>query len=292
MAVTFTVPGPVRSIRSFDRRAGWTFIHAGCELALLGADLDPLGSWRLPVGVVGLADADPITDTVIYDAGPEIVLQRHGTTRWRMPHAGWGPDHSGGSWLGGGYAWAVLPSDDGSTAELVRMNLSTGAVTGTASLGSVPLGIELVQGPDGWLGIGLGDDRGARAWFLRMDGAAIELREAPWRNRVLTDVHASGKFLLTTPQGGSGPLQVLSWPELEPVWSIEAPSMPDSSWLECAVFVGDDLVAAYDPGDSDVGECVRIPPNRKMAKVGGESWPAPGGTGFWIEYDGERLIRR
>jgi hypothetical protein len=292
MAVTFTVPGPVRSIRSFDRRAGWTFIHAGSELALLGADLDRLGSWRLPVGVVGLADADPITDTVIYDAGPEIVLQRHGTTRWRKPHREWGPEQSGGTWLGGGHAWAVRPSDDGSTAELVRMNLSTGAVTGTASLGSLPNGIELVQGPDGWLGIGMGDNRGARAWFLRVEAAAIDLREAPWRNRVLTDVHASGKFLLTTPQGGSGPLQVLSWPELEPVWSIDAPSLPDSEWLESAVFVGDDLVAAYDPGHGDVGECVRIPPNRTMAKVGGESWPAPGGTGFWIEYDGERLIRR
>jgi hypothetical protein len=29
-----------------------------------------------------------------------------------------------------------------------------------------------------------------------------------------------------------------------------------------------------------------------MARVGGESWPAPGGTGFWIEYDGHSLIRR
>src|SRR5674476_403569 len=53
MAVAYTVPGPVRSIRSFDRRAGWTFVHAGSELALLGADLDPLGSWHLPAGGVG-----------------------------------------------------------------------------------------------------------------------------------------------------------------------------------------------------------------------------------------------
>ena len=78
MAVAYTVPGSVRSIRSFDRRAGWTFIHAGSELALLGADLEPLGSWRLPAGVVGLADADPITDTVVFDDGSGIALQRHG----------------------------------------------------------------------------------------------------------------------------------------------------------------------------------------------------------------------
>ena len=42
---------------------------------------------------------------------------------------------------------------------------------------------------------------------------------------------------------------------------------------------------------TDLGECVRIPPNCHMARVCGESWPAPGGTGFWLEYDGQRLIR-
>jgi FlaA1/EpsC-like NDP-sugar epimerase len=45
MAVAYTVPGPVRSIRSFDRRAGWTFIHAGSELALLGADLQEIADY-------------------------------------------------------------------------------------------------------------------------------------------------------------------------------------------------------------------------------------------------------
>jgi hypothetical protein len=90
----------------------------------------------------------------------------------------------------------------------------------------------------------------------------------------------------------AGPLEVFSWPDFKPVWTVAAPSLPDSAWLESAVFVGDDLVAAFDPGDGDVGECVRIPPNREMARVGGESWPAPGGTGFPLEYDGQRLIRR
>ena len=292
MAVAYTVPGPVRSIRSFDRRAGWTFIHAGSELALLGADLDPLGSWRLPAGVVGLADADPITDTVVFDDGSGIVLQRHGKTRWRREHPAWGPEQGGGTWLSHGYAWAVVPSDNRRTCELVRMNISTGVVTGTAPMGPIPSGIELVGGTDGWIGIGIGDDRAARAWFLRGDSPTIDLREAPWRNRVLTDVHVSGKYVLTAPQGGIGPLEVFSWPDFEPVWTVAAPSLPDSAWLESAVFVGDDLVAAFDPGDGEVGECVRIPPNRDMARVGGESWPAPGGTGFWLEYDGERLIRR
>jgi hypothetical protein len=292
MAVAYTVPGPVRSIRSFDRRAGWTFIHAGSELALLGADLDPLGSWHLPAGVVGLADADPITDTVVFDDGSGVILQRHGKTRWRREHREWGPEQGGGTWLSHGHAWAVVPSDNGRTCQLLRMNINTGVVTGAAPMGNIPSGIELVGGTDGWLGIGIGDDRAARAWFLRGDAAAIDLREAPWRNRVLTDVHVSGKYVLTAPQGGTGPLEVFSWPDFKPVWTIAAPSLPDSAWLESAVFVGDDLVAAFDPGDGEVGECVRIPPNRDMARVGGESWPAPGGTGFWLEYDGERLIRR
>lgn len=291
MTVAYTVPGPVRSIRSFDRRAGWTFIHAGSELALLGADLDPLGTWGLPSGVVGLADADPITDSVIFDDGTHIVLQRHGTERWRREHPRWGKDQGGGTWLGHGHAWAVVPTEDGRHCELVRMNLATGAITGTAPMGRIPSGIELVPGTDAWMGIGIGDDRAAGAWFLRGDAAAIDLREAPWHDRVLTDVHVSGQYLLTAPQGGTGPLEVLSWPELTPVWSVAAPTLPDSMWLESAVFVGDDVVAAFDPGDGD-GECVRIPPDRRMARVGGESWPAPGGTGFWLEYDGERLIRR
>src|SRR5665647_3170615 len=199
MTVAYTVPGPVRSIRSFDRRAGWTFIHAGSELALLGADLDPLGSWRLPAGVVGLADADPITDTVVFDDGSGIVLQRHGETRWRREHPAWGPEEGGGTWLRHGYAWAVVPSHNRRTCELVRMNISTGVVTGTAPMGHIPSGIELVGGTEGWIGIGIGDDRSARAWFLRGDSPTIDLREAPWRNRVLTDVHVSGKYVLTAP---------------------------------------------------------------------------------------------
>ncbi len=292
MAVAYTVPGPVRSIRSFDRRAGWTFVHAGSELALLGADLDPLGSWRLPAGVVGLADADPITDTVVFDDGSGIVLQRHGSTRWRREHRPWGPERGGGAWLSHGHAWAVVPSDDGRTCELLRLNIHTGAVTGSAPMGDVPSGIELVAGTEGWIGIGIGDDRAARTWFLHGESSSIELRQAPWHHRVLTDVHVSGKYVLTAPQGGTGSLEVLRWPSLEPVWTVAAPSLPDSAWLESAVFVGDDLVAAFDPGEGDVGECVRIPPNREMARVGGESWPAPGGTGFWLEYDGHQLIRR
>ena len=71
MAVTFTVPGPVRSIRSFDRRAGWTFIHAGSELALLGADL---------AKAQALADAAAEGDvcTVANDNDPgQVVLSGH-----------------------------------------------------------------------------------------------------------------------------------------------------------------------------------------------------------------------
>lgn len=291
MADTYTLAGPVRSIRSFDRFAGWTFVHAGSELALLSADLKPLNTWTLPADVVGLADADPITDTVIFDTGSELVLQRHGATRWIQRHIGWG-DGQGGCWLGGGHAWAVLPTQGGDAVDLVRMSLSTGAVTGSAPLGSLPTAIELVQGADDWLGIGIGDASDAQVWFLRLEAPEVDVRHAPWRHRVLTDVHASGKFLLTAPQGGRGPLQVVSWPDLELVWSVETPVMPRCSWLESAVFVGDDLVAAFDPGTEDAGSCVRILPDLTMARVGGESWPAPGGASFWIEYDGERLIRR
>lgn len=290
----YTLPGRVRSIRSFDRDAGRTIVHAGDEIVLLDDELNVLGDWPLPPGVVGIADADPITDTIIFDHDASIVLQVHGEERWRLPHTGWGGDFEGaGAWLRHGHAFAIIPDDQHEACELVRLNVADGTITGLAVLDAAPSGIELVPYPDGWLGIGLGEGQdAARAWFLKTDAEELTLQEAPWDDRILTDVHSSGRWILTTPQTGPGPLQVLSWPELEPVWDVQVPPIDDSYWLESAVFVGDDLVAAFVPGDREDGECLRIPPNEPIVKVAGEVWPAPGGTDFWIEYDGEQLIRR
>lgn len=288
----YPVPGPVRSIRSFDRLAGWTFLQAGLEIVLLGSDLDPIGSLSLPSGTVGLADADPITDTVVFDDGSGIVLQQHGDTLWRRGHVAWRSEQSGGTWLSRDNAWAVVPSADRKNGELIRMELGTGEVTATTQIGLVPAGIELVSGVEDLIGITTGSGLSARAWFLRCDQTPGELVEAPWRDRVLADIHASGQYVLTTPSNGQGPLVVHSWPGLDPVWTIETPDLPGSAWLSSAVFVGDDLVAGFDPGSRFRGECMLISRNQDMERVGGDSWPAPGGKDFWLEYDGKRLIRR
>ncbi|MDO5286943.1 MAG: hypothetical protein Q4G45_09025 [Actinomycetia bacterium] len=291
---TLSLPGRVRSIRPFDRDAGRTMVHAGNQLLLLDSNPHILASWPLPDDVVGIADADPMTDTVIFGHSAAVVLQQHGEEVWRLPHAEWGGDfESAGAWLRSGHAWTIVPDDLHEKCELVRLRPLTGEVTGVAEIDAAPSGIELVPFPDGWLGIGLGEGQdAARAWFLKTDEDELTLREAPWDDRILSDVHASGRWIVTTPQTGDGPIQVLSWPDLEPVWEITVPAIPESCWLESAVFVGDDLVAAFVPGDREEGECLRIPPHDPITKVAGEIWPAPGGTDYWLEYDGTRLTRR
>ncbi len=291
---SYTLPGRVRSIRMFDRDAGRVIVHAGDELVLLDDELQVLGSWTLPEGVTGIADADPMTDTVIFDHDSAIVLQQHGEEVWRLPHTGWGGDFEGaGAWLRDGHAFAIIPDDAHESCELIRMSIADGSVTGLHVIDAAPSGIELVPFTDGWLGIGVGEGQdAARSWFLQTDADELTVREAPWDDRILTDVHPSGRWLLTTPHSGDGPLQVLTWPGLEPVWDVAVPPIPDSTWLESAVFVGDDLVAAFVPGDREDGECLRIPPDQPITKVAGESWPAPGGVDFWLEYDGGQLIKR
>ena len=92
---TISLPGRARSIRPFDREAGRTMVHAGDQLLLLDSTPHILGSWPLPGQVVGLADADPMTDTVIFDHEAAVVLQQHGDEVWRLPHAEWGGDFEG-----------------------------------------------------------------------------------------------------------------------------------------------------------------------------------------------------
>ncbi len=306
MSTTFDLPGRVRSIRTFDREAGRVVVQTAERLLLLDHELEPIGTWDLPEAVCGLADADPVSDRVVHDDGTQIVLCEHGEQVWSVARTPWAGAESGGVFFAGGHCFAVVAGADGTSADLLRLSVADGSQTGRLPLDVAPTGLELVTFPDGRVAVTIGEgETAAHAWVLDPHADELTAEKAPWHDRVLTDVHVSGRWVLTCPAAGTGPLHVITWPGQDLVWEVDPPGRPGSRWLAGAVFVRDDLVAAYapagddetDPADAGAdhapeGEVLRIPPRQPITKVGAEVWPAPGGPHWWLDYDGERLTRR
>lgn len=72
--------------------------------------------------------------------------------------------------------------------------------------------------------------------------AGIELIDAGWDDWVLSDVHQSGRAIVTTPHR-AGPFVVRSFPDLEILLSVDPPIAGEhSGWDFTACFVGDGLI--------------------------------------------------
>jgi hypothetical protein len=119
---------------------------------------------------------------------------------------------------------AVVPADSYDHCRVVQLDLASGRPVAEAAIQGEPAGINPIHHPDGWVGLSEGEGQDAtRAWWIRAPAVAdghLELLDAGWDDWVFSDVHKSGRQIITTPHG-RGPLLVRSFPSLDPLREVE-----------------------------------------------------------------------
>jgi hypothetical protein len=123
--------------------------------------------------------------------------------RLRLDSAGLADGNAGCVFAGDGrHLWAHAPIDR--RDELWLVDLATLAVVDHCQLGTPAGSVEVFHHPDGQtLGLHLFDGQGANAiCWVRPAGGRIQRRRAPDSDRVLADLHPSGREYLTTTGDG------------------------------------------------------------------------------------------
>jgi hypothetical protein len=178
------------------------------RLLVLDEALATLHAFPLPAEGAGVARPD-LTCVALAGRDRIMLVDPTGRVRWEVRHSAWGPrpgaHDTGGSCAfsqDGSQVWAVVPGEDGADDEWWVLDTDTGRVLDRARLGCLIWGSgPVVRHPDGrHLGVDLsgGYAHGWHAWGRWEDSRAIvTVRERPYE--VLTDVHPSGTWYLTTP---------------------------------------------------------------------------------------------
>jgi len=275
------------------RRASFT-VHAGGSLyALSGDDLSVLATWMVEPRSRGGHASRPDKGFAL-ESGPESVVLRHQRgPAWSTAHPPWGGDfESGCAWFDiAGRPMAVIPTPDYDGCLVVALSRAAGQVVAETTIATAPAGIQPVHHPDGWVGLSVGEGQdAARAWWVRLsddDPGAIDVIDAGWDGAVLADVHRSGKVIVTVPLD-VGPLVVRSFPDLEPLQRVAAPTT-STFWDLTACFVGNQLVARLS-GEPEV--TVAVHPDGKLEPLDvGDGWLVPAANGTWLTVETGRIRR-
>jgi hypothetical protein len=203
-------------------------VASGDELLALDQDLHILNRWPLSSAERGASS--PGRGLALISGRNEVrLLGAAGQTIWSYPHTGWRYFESGCTWFdSAGQPHAVIPASSYDQCLVIRFDLESGVPLATTQIQAAPAAITPVHHPDGWVGLSEGEGQdAARAWWVRSAAPAagpaqIEVIDAGWDDWVLTDVHPSGKTIITTPHG-AGPLAIRSFPGLDVLVSIDPP---------------------------------------------------------------------
>lgn len=208
------------------------------------------------------------------------------------------------------YLWAVLPA--GGTArpgtasqELWLIDVATGSVLDRRRLAVEVDGCRLFRHPDGrTVGLSVWAEAGAAIGWAGADRGRIGLRLAPWRDRVLADVHPAGAEYLTLPhrreeplaQGGEDELLRHRLRDDRPVGALAASAVHAAEWWECqAGYLTSDLLLASTI-DSGQHLLIGTAPMRLLAEIVyprpiATSWSFPSGEGTWLTVSGPGVQR-
>ena len=104
---------------------------------------------------------------------------------------------------------------------------------------------------------------------------------------MLADVHPSGKLVVTAPHG-TGPLLIRSFPDLEILQRVAAPSA-DTFWDLTACFAGTQMVARLS-GQPEVTVAVHGDGKLEPLAVG-DGWLVPAAHRTWLTVEPERIRR-
>jgi hypothetical protein len=226
-------------------------VASGDALLALDRDLSVLGRWPLGLEERGWHASLPGRGLALISGRSEVrLVGERGQPIWTHPHTAWSGDfESGCAWFdSAGEPYAVIPAPSYDQCLVIHLDLESGAPLAEAPIQAAPAGITPVHHPDGWVGLSEGEGQDAvRSWWVRSTSpsarpAGIELIDAGWDDWVLSDVHQSGRAIVTTPHR-AGPLVVRSFPGLEVLLSVDPPGAEDhGGWDFTACFVGDGLM--------------------------------------------------
>jgi hypothetical protein len=265
---------------------------SGQDLLALDDDLNIVGRWPLGSAGRGWHATSPGRGLALISGPGEIqLLGETGHILWTYPHTPWAGDfESGCTWFDPeGQPHAVIPAPSYHGCLVVRFDLETGRpLAEVPIIQAAPAGINPIYHPDGWVGLSEGEGQDAtRAWWVRSasrpgSSAGIEVIDAGWDDWVLSDVHHSGRTILTTPHRG-GPLTVRSFPDLEILLSVEPPSTDDHCfWDFTACFVGDGLIINKLIGHEERLAAIDLNGEVHDLDEQDEGWLVPAAHGTWL----------
>lgn len=280
-------------------RSSFTAV-SGEVLLALDQDLNILGRWPLGSAGRGWHASSPGRGLALLSGSSEVqLLGEAGSALWAYPHTPWAGDfESGCTWFdSAGQPHAVIPAPSYNGCQVVRFDLETGAPLAEVPLiQAAPAGINPIHHPDGWVGLSEGEGQDAtRAWWVRSSSRpgspdGIEVISAGWDDWVLSDVHHSGRAILTTPHR-SGPLTVRSFPDLEILMSVDRPSDDHWFWDFTACFIGDGLIINKLLGQSERLAAIDLNGEVHDLDELDEGWLVPAAYGTWLTV-GRTTIRR
>jgi hypothetical protein len=269
-------------------RSSFTVV-SGDALLALNPDLNVLSRWPLRPGEQKWHASSPDRGLALISGRSEVrLLGEAGQTIWAYPHNTWAYYEAGCTWFdSAGQPYAVIPAFHG-YCWVTRFGLQTGAPVAMTSIRAEPAGIVPVHHHDGWVGLSEGEGQdAARAWWVRSADppggpARIELIDAGWDDWVLSDVHQSGRTIITTTHR-TGPLAVRSFPGLQVLLSVDPPRPAGhGGWDFTACFVGDGMIVSKLLGHDE--RIAAIDLNGEVHDLGeqeeGELIPAAHGT--WL----------
>jgi hypothetical protein len=275
------------------------------ELLVVDGGLQPIWRLRLPStwpGIHAVTDDLSLVALSLQDGvllltgeGREVARFAHPASRRLASVTGccaFAPDQR--------YLWATVPSQ-GKGDELWLVDVNQPSVVDRRLLETLMEGCEPICHPDGQttgLSIGEGQDRSLICW-VRARRGRIELRCPQSIDRILVDVHPSGREYLTVPHGTTRDDDLVRHRFVDDA-PIEGLSAWDTfpfggEWAFAAGYLTDDLIlAGVEPSKRHV--LVQREPLRLLRTMEYPGDHTPGGlvspgAGSWLTVGDDRLVR-
>ncbi|GCD97239.1 hypothetical protein [Embleya hyalina] len=284
------------SLWSLDRipgAAAWLAHGVDGSLVVLDDSLAVVREIRLPGDWKGGHSVTPdLARFVASTPDRVVVLDADGTEVWSHPHVPWQAEEAGSSAVTAAGIWAVVRTAEGDRC--VLLDAADGAPRVIRPVAPATVGSELIPHPDGvHLGLAASHADDAYRIFVLASAGAEEVAEVPpGESRVLTDIHASGQMMLTTPIE-AGPLSLVRFPDGAVIAARPGEQVfpdPDEVFDIYAGFLRRDLVLAASSGERHV--LFSVPDLRAVAEIeypedAPREWLVVRSDGIWLTADAE-----
>ncbi|MGC0421349.1 hypothetical protein [Embleya sp. AB8] len=285
------------SLWSLDRipgAAAWLAHGVDGSLVVLDDSLTTVREMRLPGDWKGGHSVTPDLGHFVASAPDRVVLldAAAGTEVWSHPHVPWESEEAGSAAVTAAGIWAMTRTAEGDRC--VLLDGADGRAQASWPLEPATVGSELLPHPDG-VHVGLAASHADDAYRIFVLGAhapesAVEV--PPGESRVLTDIHGSGRIMLTTPIE-AGPLALVRFPDGAVIAARPGEQVfpdPDEVFDIYAGFLRRDLVLAASSGERHV--LFSVPDLRAVAEIdypedAPREWLVVRADGTWLTADAE-----